>query len=94
MEFDTRDLLEENLRISKENNRLLRKIRRTATYGLIFKILWIAVLIGAPVAFYVYVILPYYSGLQVGFEQFRLFLENIPGLNLLLEKMNVQNIRR
>lgn len=52
MEPDLRELLKKNLELTKENNKLLRKMRRNAVWGGIFKLIWLAVLIGLPV--YVY----------------------------------------
>jgi len=92
MDESTNQLIRDNLRLTKENNRLLRKMKRAATYGLILRILWIAVLIGIPVALYVYVIQPYYAGFQAGFDQFQQQIESVPGLNLLLDQLNSQNI--
>jgi len=86
---ESRRLLEENLKWSKENNRLLRKIRRAATYGLIIRTLWMAVLIGVPLALYVYILEPYYTGLRSEFEQFKQKIENLPGANLLRDRSSV-----
>ncbi|NQV93447.1 hypothetical protein HQ403_03040 [Candidatus Kaiserbacteria bacterium] len=52
MEPDIRDLLKKNFELTKENNKLLRKMRRNALLGGFFKLIWIAVIIGVPV--YVY----------------------------------------
>lgn len=52
MEQDTRDLLKKNLELTKENNRLLKKMRRNALLGGLMKLVWLAVIIGVPV--YVY----------------------------------------
>lgn len=76
---ETRNLLEENLRLAKENNRLLRALKRAQTIGLIFKILWIAIFIGIPVALYIYVLEPYYMTLQGRFGDFQERVESIPG---------------
>jgi len=78
MEFDAKKLLEENLRLSKENNRLLHKMKRAATLGLIFRLLWISVLIGIPVALYVYIIQPYYESVREGAQQFQEQVGEIP----------------
>lgn len=46
-------MLRKSLELAEENNRLLRKMRRGAIWGGIFKIIWLAILIGVPV--YVYI---------------------------------------
>lgn len=51
--MDDRELLRKNLELTEENNRLLRKMRRGAIWGGIFKLIWLAILIGLPV--YVYI---------------------------------------
>lgn len=52
MEHNTQELLKKNLELTKENNKLLKKIRRGALLGGLFKLIWIAIIIGVPV--YVY----------------------------------------
>jgi hypothetical protein len=52
MEPELRDLVKQNLELTKENHRLLKKMRRSALIGGFFKLLWIAVLIGVPVYLY------------------------------------------
>ncbi len=41
------------LELTEDNNRLLRKMRRGAIWGGIFKLIWLAILIGVPVYLYV-----------------------------------------
>ena len=90
MESETRNLLEESLRLTKENNRLLRKLKRAQTIGTIFKIIWIAVLIGVPVVLYVYVIQPYYEGVQTRYDELQQTIEAIPGFGALWEQLKQQ----
>ena len=52
MDQDIQDLRKKNLELNKENNKLLKKMRRNAFLGGLLKLVWIAVLIGVPV--YVY----------------------------------------
>ncbi len=52
-EQDTQDLLKKNLELAKENNKMLKKMRRNAFLGGLLKLVWIAIIIGAPV--YVYI---------------------------------------
>ena len=79
MEFDEKDnidvkkLLAENQRLLIENNALLRKMRRDAFIGTIFKVIWFAVLIGVPIYAYFNYILPNWENLQEKIEG----LENV-----------------
>ena len=88
---ETRNLLEENLRLTKENNRLLRKLKRAQTLGTVFRIIWIAVIVGLPVALYVYLIQPYYEGVQTRFESLQQKIDSIPGVEKILEKIKHQS---
>ena len=88
MDDDIRTLLEQNLRLNRENNRLLRSMKRAANIGLFFRLVWIAVLIGVPVALYVYIIQPYYEGLRDSFNQFEQQIESIPGFGTFFEENN------
>jgi len=46
------DLLKKNLELVKENNKLLKKMRRHALLGGLLKIIWIAIIIGLPIYLY------------------------------------------
>jgi len=48
---DLKKILEENLVVAKDNNRLLREMRRNAILGLIAKIIIWLVLLGVPLFF-------------------------------------------
>lgn len=48
---DLKKLLEENLAVAKDNNRLLRELRRNALLGLIARIVLWLVLLGVPLLF-------------------------------------------
>ena len=81
------------LKLVKENNRLLRKIRRGAIIGNILRIIWWAVLIGLPIILYYYFLQPYvgqfmeaYRGFQGGVDNLQNIgdqLPSIPGLDWL-----------
>ncbi|MCW9054373.1 MAG: hypothetical protein OQJ98_00065 [Candidatus Pacebacteria bacterium] len=58
MERSTEELIKQNLELTKENNKLLRKMRRHALWGGILKLLWIAALIGVPVYLYINFLAP------------------------------------
>ena len=52
MEQDVQELLKKNIELTKENNKLLKKMRRNAFLGGLLKLVWIAVIIGLPVYIY------------------------------------------
>lgn len=58
MEPELRDLVKQNLELTKENHKLLKKMRRSAFVGTLFKIFWIAIFIGLPVYLYVTFLAP------------------------------------
>jgi hypothetical protein len=69
---EERELIEETLAISKENNKILRSIRRSARLGFIMQICYWLIIVGISVGAY-YFIQPYleqlvdtYSGVQSG----------------------------
>lgn len=63
-------LLLENQKLLTDNNRLLRKMRRDAIVGVVFKLIWLALMIGLPFYLYFYFIEPTLGPLQ---EQMSLF---------------------
>lgn len=68
MEEDIKILLRKNLELTKENNRLLKKIRRSAIIGGVVRIIWWAIIIGVPVALYYYIVQPYLAELNQAYE--------------------------
>lgn len=63
--------IKELLELTRENNKLLHKIRRHAVWGSVFSILYWAFILGVPVVLYYYYLQPYlgqvldtYSGIQ------------------------------
>lgn len=72
---ELKELLLENQKLLTENNKLLRKIRRDAVIGFVFRILWLAVIFGLPFYLYFYFIEPNMQAIQ---EQMSL-LEQITG---------------
>ncbi len=57
-----KELLEQNLHIAKENNHLLRSMRRTAVYGFVGKILFWIIILGIPAYLYFSFISPILFG--------------------------------
>lgn len=48
MDEELKRLLEENLEVTRENNELLKKIRRDATISLVVKVIVYAIIFGVP----------------------------------------------
>ncbi len=74
---EIKSMLKKNLALTKDNNRLLRKIRRNAVIGGIFKLVWFAVIIGLPVVLYYYVLQPYISQVTDTYAQIGGGIEDI-----------------
>lgn len=73
-------LLKENTALVRENNRLLRKLRRNSVIELWMRVVWYVLLIGLPFALYFYLLEPYFEAFGSSYEQFRLGMEEIPGI--------------
>ena len=58
MDQDIKDLLKKNLELTKENNKLLKKMRRNAFLGGLLKLVWISIVIGVPVYVYINFLAP------------------------------------
>lgn len=52
MEYDRDEILEETYKLARDNNKMLRRMRRAAWLGGIFKVLFWAVIIGVPAWLY------------------------------------------
>jgi len=66
---DLSDLVNENLRLTRENNKLLRKMHRAQVWATIFKVLWLAVLIGVPIWFYLSYVEPYMQQVMTTYNE-------------------------
>lgn len=87
MNDDLEVLVRQNIQLTKENNRLLHKMRRAALWGTFFRIIWLAVIIGVPVVLYYYFLMPYYENLAESYQQFKTQVGgNIPGFGPLLDQ--------
>ena len=89
MDPETRELLEESIELSRENNKMLRKMRRSMAWGFVFKILYVLVITGAAVGAY-YVFQPFfdsvrelYGSLVSGLQGVGALGETIPNLEFL-----------
>jgi len=90
MSPEERKLLEETLKLSRENHKLLRKMQSAARVGRIFRLIYWAIIIGSMFGFYYYfqpVIQEFigaYQGLLGGIEKTQDVLGNLPGLGGIL----------
>jgi hypothetical protein len=87
MPSEKEDQHEELLRLTRENNELLkenheylRKMYRNDMIGLTLRVVWYAILIGLPFAVYFYVLEPYFEAFGANYEEFREGMAEIPGL--------------
>jgi hypothetical protein len=71
------DLLRENVRISRDNNRLLRKLWRAQVMNFWSRIVFFAILIGVPVYIYRVYLDDYVIQVQDAYRQLR---ENVSGI--------------
>jgi len=55
MDFETREIVEKILQLTEENNKILRKMRRSIVWGRIFHAVYWLVIIGISVGAYYYV---------------------------------------
>jgi uncharacterized membrane protein len=56
---ELKGLLLETLKISRENNKMLRAMRRDATIGRILSVVWFLIILIGPVVLYFYFLQPY-----------------------------------
>jgi len=90
---ETKVLLRRNLELARENNKLLKKIRRNSLIANIMRIVWWAVIIGIPVFLYYYVFQPYLvelstslQGIQDGVTGAQDMFLDIPFISDLIER--------
>ncbi len=88
-------LLRRNLELARENNKLLKKIRRNSVIANIMRLVWWAVIIGVPVFLYYYVLEPYlielnntYQELQMGVTGAQNAVFDLPLISDLLERFS------
>ena len=67
-EVDIEALLEKNLKLTKENNRLLKKMHRAHLMGVIMRIIFVLLLIGVPYLIYQYYLEEYVLELQEAYQ--------------------------
>ena len=69
MDPETRDILEETLKLSKDNNKMLRKMRSIMRWSRAVKAVYWVVIIGSMLGFYYY-FQPFIDNLTLGFNSF------------------------
>ena len=99
MHPDERKMLEESVRLAHENNRLLRKIRRSAVLANIMSFVYYALIIGVPIVLYYFFLQPYvgqfldiYRTVGSGADQFQGFsaeFQSNPGIQKFLENFGI-----
>jgi len=67
MDPETKDILEETLKLSKENNKMLRKMRSIMRWSRAVKAVYWVVIIGSMLGAYYY-FQPFIDSIQGGFE--------------------------
>jgi len=95
MDEEFKSLLRRNLEITRENNKLLRKMHRSAVVSRIVQLIWWSILIGVPIFVYYYILQPYlrellelYSGVQNGVSDVQELLGRIPFIGDFLQDFN------
>lgn len=73
-------LLVENQRLLRENNTLLRKMRRSARWAFAFRMLWFAMLLGVPVALYYFLLEPNLQTLERSYSILQMGTEDMIGM--------------
>jgi|AntRauTorckE6833_2_1112554.scaffolds.fasta_scaffold02663_1 hypothetical protein len=80
--------LEENKRLLEENNGLLRKMLRRSSWAMFLRVVWVLIILGAPVALYYYVIDPYFDTVGESLRTLNEGLSSVPGWSQFMEAIN------
>ncbi len=92
MDPETRKMLEDTYDLSRENNKMLKKMHRTAVWGNIFRVIYWVIIVGASVGAYYYFqpvlegLLSTYEGITSGIGGLG---EGLPDLSGLLNSFNI-----
>ncbi len=68
MDSETRELLEETLELSKENNKILKKMRNASRWGTAFRVVYWTIILGSMVGAY-YFFQPFIDSLVASYEE-------------------------
>ena len=85
--LEIKRLLESNAALLKENNELLRKLRRQALWGAVFKTLWVIILLGLPLYLY-YALQPQIDSLRSIYQETAGMSGQVQDLQNLLDLYN------
>jgi hypothetical protein len=77
---DLEALLNENLRLTRENNKLLKKIHHSHLVDVWARILFLLIAVGAPIFIYQYYLEDYVARFWSSYQEFRTDLEKIGDL--------------
>ncbi len=77
--IEMKHLLEKNTKLLEENQVLLKKMHRSAVWGMWIRIIWYVMLVGLPFALYFYILEPYFTALGSSYEVFSAGMQEIPG---------------
>ena len=69
MEPAEKDLLQRNLQLAEDNNRMLHSMRRSQRWGAVLRIVWWLVIFGASAAAYYYYLQPYLEQLLALYQK-------------------------
>ena len=70
-------LLNENLRLSRENNKLLKKMRKAHLVDVWFRILLLLIAVGAPIFIYQYYLEDFVDSAWSTYQELRMELNNV-----------------
>lgn len=82
-EDDLEEIVRDNNKMVKENNTMLRRMRREQVFGRILKILVFAAVVAAPIIFYYWYLDPYLQQFQQAYLEMK---GDVEALNQLREK--------
>jgi hypothetical protein len=85
---EMKHLLEKNSKLLEENQVLLKKMHRSAVWGMWIRIIWYVMLVGLPFALYFYILEPYFTALGSSYEVFSTGMQEIPGWKQFNETLN------
>ena len=83
------DLVRENIKLTKQNNKLLRKLWRSQILGFWSRILFFAIIIGVPVILYQYFLVDYVGQVRTTIEEFQ---GNLNAIKELPENISLSSV--
>lgn len=82
-EIELRKLLEETKELAKENNKMLRSVRRIGMIEFVMRIAWYLILVGIPFAVYFYVLEPYLAAIGISYSKLSEDVQALPVIKAL-----------